>query len=244
MRWRPLCSRSSALRLIFLVVFTGILHGCAGDTGSGTVSNPQPLEVTSASALPSAEVGEAYSTALAAAGGTAPYSWSVSAGALPGGLALSSVGMLSGAPTATGTFSFTAKTADENRTGTVNVTYNAPAGTSGSLVFAGAGFAQTYGIAATGTSIAASSVLTTTSSNAALTSIDAALQQVATTGAQLGAYLVTHKKLRPGEKLTIAQGVEMGRPSHIEVEIEEARGRLTPRVSGSAVCVLEGHIEA
>ena len=60
----------------------------------------------------------------------------------------------------------------------------------------------------------------------------------------LGAYLVTHKKLRPGEKLTIAQGVEMGRPSHIEVEIEETRGRLTPRVSGSAVCVLEGHIEA
>jgi flagellin len=75
-----------------------------------------------------------------------------------------------------------------NQTGTVNVTYNAPAGTSGSLVFAGAGFAQTYGIAATGTSIAASDVLTTTSSNAALTSIDAALQQVATTGAQLGAY--------------------------------------------------------
>jgi trans-2,3-dihydro-3-hydroxyanthranilate isomerase len=60
----------------------------------------------------------------------------------------------------------------------------------------------------------------------------------------LGAYLVTHKKLRPGEKLTIAQGVEMGRPSHIEVEIEETRGRLTPRVTGSAVCVLEGHIEA
>jgi trans-2,3-dihydro-3-hydroxyanthranilate isomerase len=60
----------------------------------------------------------------------------------------------------------------------------------------------------------------------------------------LGAYLVTHKKLRPGEKLTIAQGVEMGRPSHIEVEIEETRGKLTPRVSGSAVCVLEGHIEA
>jgi trans-2,3-dihydro-3-hydroxyanthranilate isomerase len=60
----------------------------------------------------------------------------------------------------------------------------------------------------------------------------------------LGAYLVTHKKLRPGEKLTIAQGVEMGRPSHIEVEIEETHGRLTPRVSGSAVCVLEGHIEA
>ena len=75
-----------------------------------------------------------------------------------------------------------------NQTSTVNVSYNAPAGTSGSVVFAGAGFGQTYAIAATGTSIAASDVLTTTSANAALTSIDAALQQVATTGAQLGAY--------------------------------------------------------
>jgi trans-2,3-dihydro-3-hydroxyanthranilate isomerase len=60
----------------------------------------------------------------------------------------------------------------------------------------------------------------------------------------LGAYLVDHGKLGAGEKLTITQGVEMKRPSHIEVEIEEKRGKLTPRVSGSAVCILEGQIEA
>lgn len=60
----------------------------------------------------------------------------------------------------------------------------------------------------------------------------------------LGAYLVDHGKLAAGEKLTITQGVEMKRPSHIEVEIEEKRGKLTPRVSGSAVCILEGQIEA
>jgi len=60
----------------------------------------------------------------------------------------------------------------------------------------------------------------------------------------LGAYLVSHGKLRPHEQLVITQGVEMGRPSHIEVEIEQKRGKFTPRVSGSAVCILEGHIEA
>jgi len=60
----------------------------------------------------------------------------------------------------------------------------------------------------------------------------------------LGAYLVSHGKLRPGQALVIAQGVEMGRSSHIEVEIVEKRGKFIPRVSGSAVCVLEGHIEA
>jgi trans-2,3-dihydro-3-hydroxyanthranilate isomerase len=60
----------------------------------------------------------------------------------------------------------------------------------------------------------------------------------------LGAYLVSHEKLRPGETLTVTQGVEMGRPSEIEVQVDESRGRFTPRVSGSAVCVVEGHIEA
>jgi trans-2,3-dihydro-3-hydroxyanthranilate isomerase len=60
----------------------------------------------------------------------------------------------------------------------------------------------------------------------------------------LGAYLVRHGKLRAGEQLKILQGVEMMRPSHIEVEVDGTRGKLTPRVSGSAVCVLEGHIEA
>ncbi len=75
-----------------------------------------------------------------------------------------------------------------NATGTVNVSYNAPAGVSGNLVFAGAGFAQTYAIGSTGTAIAATNVLTVNNSNASLASIDAALQQVAATGAQLGAY--------------------------------------------------------
>lgn len=60
----------------------------------------------------------------------------------------------------------------------------------------------------------------------------------------LGAYLTHHGKLAPGKTLHITQGVEMGRPSHIEVRVTEQRGQLVPRVSGSAVCVLEGHLEA
>lgn len=60
----------------------------------------------------------------------------------------------------------------------------------------------------------------------------------------LGAYLVRHGRLRAGQQLTILQGAEMKRPSHIQVDVAETRGKLIPRVSGSAVCVLEGHIEA
>lgn len=63
-------------------------------------------------------------------------------------------------------------------------------------------------------------------------------------GGSLGAYLVRHGRLRRGEALTIVQGVEMGRPSQIHVEVSDERGRLVPRVSGSAVRIFEGHIDA
>lgn len=60
----------------------------------------------------------------------------------------------------------------------------------------------------------------------------------------LGAYLVNHGKLEEGQRLEILQGVEMGRPSHITVQVHRDRGKLVPRVSGSAVRMLEGTIEA
>ncbi len=63
-------------------------------------------------------------------------------------------------------------------------------------------------------------------------------------GGSLGAYLVQHGKLKPGETLVITQGVEMGRPSEIQVEIAAERTRLVPKVSGSAVRILEAHIDA
>jgi trans-2,3-dihydro-3-hydroxyanthranilate isomerase len=63
-------------------------------------------------------------------------------------------------------------------------------------------------------------------------------------GGSLGAYLVRHGKLRAGHSLTITQGEDMGRLSHIYVEVRENRGKLESRVSGSAVLVLEGHIDA
>jgi trans-2,3-dihydro-3-hydroxyanthranilate isomerase len=62
-------------------------------------------------------------------------------------------------------------------------------------------------------------------------------------GGSLGAYLVRHEKLKSGEELSITQGVEMGRPSEIRVQVAKEKGNLVPRVSGSAVRILEGHIE-
>jgi PhzF family phenazine biosynthesis protein len=51
--------------------------------------------------------------------------------------------------------------------------------------------------------------------------------------AALGAYLRWRGEVRPPARFTISQGVEMGRPSRIEVEIPDASGGI--RVSGTAV---------
>ena len=60
----------------------------------------------------------------------------------------------------------------------------------------------------------------------------------------LGAYLVRNGRLAPGHTLTILQGQEMGRPSHLEVEGTQSGKKLVPRVSGAAVRVFEGTIRA
>lgn len=70
-----------------------------------------PLVVTTTS-LPNGTTNIAYSQTLAASGGLAPYTWTNIAGALPKGLALASSGLLSGTPTANGTFNFTVKATD------------------------------------------------------------------------------------------------------------------------------------
>ncbi len=80
--------------------------------------NAKPVTVTTAS-LPSGKVGVAYSQTIAASGGVGPYAFDVSAGSLPPGLTLASDGTLSGAPTAAGSYSFTARATDSlSATGT------------------------------------------------------------------------------------------------------------------------------
>jgi hypothetical protein len=64
--------------------------------------------------VPAGEVGAAYAYALTATGGTAPYTWSVSHGTLPAGIALDpETGELSGTPAAAGTFAFIVQVVDK-----------------------------------------------------------------------------------------------------------------------------------
>ncbi len=92
-----------------------------------TVSNPSPTLTIQTSSLPSGIVGTAYSQALVATGGTAPYGasgstcspasgtrWCVTSGSLPAGISLSVDGTLSGTPTAAGTSNFTVQLIDSS----------------------------------------------------------------------------------------------------------------------------------
>ncbi|HXL20973.1 MAG TPA: putative Ig domain-containing protein [Candidatus Dormibacteraeota bacterium] len=77
------------------------------------VINPV-LAITTASPMPSGTVGTAYSQAVQTdGGGIAPITWSITLGALPGGLSLNTTnGAITGTPNAAGTFNFTVKAAD------------------------------------------------------------------------------------------------------------------------------------
>jgi hypothetical protein len=97
----------------------------AAATVSVTVSAPT-LTLTPPT-LSSGAIATAYSQTVTATGGTAPYTYAVTSGALPAGLTLSSAGVLSGTPTADGTFNFTVKATDVNgATGTA--AYSMPIG--------------------------------------------------------------------------------------------------------------------
>jgi len=58
--------------------------------------------------------GGALNITLTASGGAAPNSWTMIGGALPGGITLNASGMLSGTPTAAGTFTATVQVTDSN----------------------------------------------------------------------------------------------------------------------------------
>jgi hypothetical protein len=99
--------------------FTVQVRDQSGNTArksfSITIDPPRPLVITNQSdQLAPGQVGVSYATGVFADGGVPPYRWSVVAGQLPPGLALTtSPGRITGTPTAAGTFTFTLRVTDE-----------------------------------------------------------------------------------------------------------------------------------
>lgn len=77
------------------------------------VNNPALLTIAPTT-LANGTVGSAYSQMFTASGGTAAYTFAVTAGALPGGLTLAANGLLTGTTTQTGMFTFTVMVTDAN----------------------------------------------------------------------------------------------------------------------------------
>ena len=127
----------SSLNSTFSATITGLTAGHIygyQSTGVGlfTVNSPtstftvnSTLAITTGS-LPNGTTGVPYSQLVQATGGSGTYtSWTISSGALPNGLSLHSGNIISGTPTAAGTFSFAVKVTDSagaNATATLSIT--------------------------------------------------------------------------------------------------------------------------
>jgi hypothetical protein len=92
-------------------------QGCIGTITYSIIINPAPCPVISLSPtiLPPAVVNDPYMVMLTAAGGTAPYTFTVFSGALPAGLTLNPVtGLISGIPITAGVSNITFIATDAN----------------------------------------------------------------------------------------------------------------------------------
>lgn len=99
----------------FFVNLSGAVNATISDNqGVGTITNDDVPVTVSPASLPGGTVAAAYSQTVTASGGVAPYSFAVTAGGLPAGLTLSPGGLLSGTPTAGGTFNFTITATDSS----------------------------------------------------------------------------------------------------------------------------------
>ncbi|MDC0160422.1 putative Ig domain-containing protein [Gemmatimonadales bacterium] len=100
----------------------------AGQTTARSISITVAEGLTIATnGLPDGSVGVAYNQSLSAQAGDGTYTWSLSSGSLPGGLSLSTAGVISGTPTADGTSGFTVQVSSGGLTATKDlsiVTYD------------------------------------------------------------------------------------------------------------------------
>jgi hypothetical protein len=127
-----------------------------GSRGQFTLSakfNPPPLSITSTT-LAAAGLNTPYSATVTTTGGAGGNVFALAGGALPDGLTLSSLGAISGTPTATGTFNFIVSVTDlagtsVSRAFSITVTLPPPTITTATLPPASTTLAYSATLAAT-----------------------------------------------------------------------------------------------
>jgi ribosomal protein S11 len=95
-----------------MVTLTAAVTGTTNHSTVNITVNPDP---TISGNPPTGTVGVSYTTTFAGAGGTAPLTWSLVGGALPTGLSFNATtGVLSGTPTAVGSYKFMLQIVDSS----------------------------------------------------------------------------------------------------------------------------------
>lgn len=89
-----------------------VSQACSVTINAASGHSPHAPSINNSCPLTSATVGSAYSQTFTSTNGFAPLSYSISSGALPAGLTLSPLGVLSGTPTVAGTGTFTVLVTD------------------------------------------------------------------------------------------------------------------------------------
>jgi hypothetical protein len=104
-------TKAAAVNFINTAVQPAVIAQAANTDGS---SGPTPKIslIVATLAAPNGQLGTAYSLQLQAVGGTAPYTWTLDSGSLPPGLGISPSGLITGTPTALGSFTFRVKAVD------------------------------------------------------------------------------------------------------------------------------------
>ncbi len=102
----------------FVQISAGYGHTCGIQTDGvllcwGAVGYRPDVTIVPAT-LPDGSLGGWYSQSLIASGGTAPYSYTLISGSLPGGLTLGLDGLLSGIPDSKGVYTFTVQAVDSS----------------------------------------------------------------------------------------------------------------------------------
>jgi len=150
-----------------------------------------PLQFSTGS-LSAGQVGVGYSKMIQATGGTTPYHWSISSGALPSGLTFSAAtGTISGKPTKSGSSTFTARVADST----------SPSQTA------------TKSLTITVASAAAPVQITTTSVHSGQVGVPYSTTLLATDGTVPYRWSITSGSLPAGVTLAAATGTIAGTPT-------------------------------
>ena len=119
--------RTPHVKILVLGLFSMTVGTCDDPVVAPKTIVPPTINTTS---LAEGIVGESYSHQLSAGGGDGSYSWSIASGTLPSGVSLSSGGLISGTPTATGTATFSVQASSsgltDERSLELNVVYGSP----------------------------------------------------------------------------------------------------------------------